>query len=245
MYVRYDPVFRHLTGSETGGPELGSVLAANGVTFFETPSLPGPLDQLAYNAEDNTLVWRQTLPTSCLLEDIETSDEDAAVPEIPELPNDAVVEPPVGTPLASGETYVTVRAPYCFDYRFRVRKWTTADEQKRLTAWAANRRWELMQLGATWEGHRVATDDVSQSRMTAAVLASQIMPQWETRWQFLDGSSATVNGPQVVQMALTAQAYVNNLFVTYNRIKDQIASGEITTEAQIEILFNLPAVEQP
>lgn len=241
MYVRYDPVLRHLTGSETGGPELAPVLAANGVTFFETPSLPGPLDQLAYNVEDNVLVWRTKLPEACRIESYQTDAIDAAVPEIPDLPEGGVVEPAIGTKLASGDTYVTVRAPYHLDHRFVIRRWTAEDRVNELIAWAANRRWELETVGAPFRGHRVDTDDRSKIMMMGSVMASQLTPGWSTKWQFKDGGSMVLNGADVAEMSLMAQGYVNGLFDLFGTIKEQIETGALTSEAEIEAAFNPPA----
>ncbi len=231
--VRYDPVMRHVTGSESGGPELPAILAANGVLFVQAPSIPGRMELLAID-EAGRFVVRRDLPEACRLDDFETSDPDATVPEIEGLPAGAVVEPPIGTRLASGDTYVEIRAPYHLFHRFVIHRWTADDEKGRLIAWAANRRWELETAGAPFRGHRVATDDRSKILMMGSVMASQMTPGWSTKWQFLDGGSLVLNGADVAAMSLGAQAYVNGLFDLFGTIKDAILAGTITTTDEIE-----------
>lgn len=243
MYVRYDPVFRHLTGSETGGPELGPILARDGVLFFETPALPGPLDTLAYDVENNAVVWRQKLPDGCFVASYETDAIDAVVPEIAELPDDAVVEPAIGTKLASGDTLITIRAPYCYEHRFTIRRRTAQDRKNELIAWAANRRWELEMAGAPFRGHRVDTDDRSKVMMMGSVMASQMTPGWSTKWQFKDGGSLVLTGADVAEMSLMAQSYVNGLFDLFGTIKEAIQAGEIISIEEIEVRFN-PSAEE-
>lgn len=238
MIACYDPIFRNLTATHSGGPELPATLRAAGIPFIEiNGALPGQLEMLAVD-DAGRLVIRQNLPEASRLADYTTADPDAAVPEIPELPEGGTVEPAVGAMLAPGDTFITIRAPYRLDHRFVIRRWTAEDESARLVAWATNRRWELMQLGAKWRGHTVATDDVAQGRMTAAVLAGQILPSWSAKWQFLDGSSAEVGVAEMVEIALAAQTYVNDLFTRFDAIKVEIRAGTITTEAEIEARFS-------
>ena len=40
--------------------------------------------------------------------------------------------------------------------------------------------------------------------MTGAILAAQILPTWQTKWQFLDGSSVLVKLPEIIEIALAA-----------------------------------------
>lgn len=240
MIVRFDPVMRCIVSTESGHPELASVLAEKGIHFVETPSIPGPIELLAVD-EFGGFVQRGLLPEECRLESYTTDDPEATVPAIPGLPEDAVVEPPVGTPLTSGDTYVTVRAPYCLDHRFVVHRWTDSDQKDALTSWAANHRWELETAGAPFRGYRVATDDRSKLMMVGSVIAAQMTPDYKTVWQFLDGS-LSLTGADVTEMSLMTQRWVNGLFDVFAEVRALIDSGEITSTSQISERF---AATQP
>ncbi|GJE78100.1 DUF4376 domain-containing protein [Methylorubrum suomiense] len=238
-FVRYDPVFLNLIGTESGAnpAALRQVLKDHGVAFVETDTLPAPMETLF--VEDGEFYLREELPEESRPADMHYAVA-ASVPKIP-LPDDGVTEPAAGTPLPSGETHVRVRAPRYLDHYFTIHVWTAEDVKRQLLAFAANRRWELMQLGADWRGHRVATDDVSQSRMTSAVLAGQMLPDWQTVWQFLDGSSALVKMPEMIEIAMAAQARVNELFVLYDGVKNKINDGTYTRTEEVEAAMTAEA----
>ncbi|MFG5121606.1 DUF4376 domain-containing protein [Methylorubrum sp. POS3] len=236
-FVRFDPVFRNLIGTESGidPAALRAVLREAGVSFVEVATLPGPMDAL-YVDDTGALAARIALPEESRPADIDSAVA-ISVPAIP-LPPGGVTEPAAGTVLPSGETHVRVRAPGTLDHWFTIRIWTAEDARRELLAYAAHRRWELETAGAPFRGHRVATDDRSKILMMSAVMAAGLTPGWSTRWQFLDGGALKLSGADVTAMSLSVQAYVNGLFGRFAAIKDAIEAGEITTTGEIEHRFD-------
>ena len=235
-FVRYDPIFRNLIGTESGvDPEaLRKVLETNGVTFIETDMVPGPLETL-YVGEDKQFHTRAELPASSRPADMQFAMK-ANVPQVP-LPPGGATEPAAGTPLPSGDSYVRVRAPGYLDHYFMCRVWTAEDAKNELLFYASNKRWELETAGAPFRGHLVATDDRSKLMMMSAVMAAGLVVNWSTTWQFLDGSSLKLNKADVTEMSLVVQAYVNSLFGTFATIKADIQAGGVTTRDQVDARF--------
>ncbi|MGY2048929.1 DUF4376 domain-containing protein [Methylobacterium sp. JK268] len=238
--ITYDPVFRNLTGTcaTTQPDEVATAMRAAGAALIahEGP-MPGSFEALYVDA-DGKLRLRKPLPDAIRLADL-TVDAAYTVPTFPDLPEAGVVEPPAGTVLPTGVTsQVRIRAPRYLDHVYHVHVWTPADEKASLLAWAANRRWELEQLGAPWQGHRVATDDRSKILLMGSVMAAQVTgASWSTVWEFVGGEGVRVTGADVTAMSLAVQDYVNRLFVIYDGIKGQIASGGITTTDAIKAAF--------
>ncbi|WP_170245986.1 DUF4376 domain-containing protein [Methylobacterium gnaphalii] len=208
-----------------------------GGPFIETDDpLPNHLD-LCGVGSDYRIVEMADLPESCRLPH-QTLDTATTVPEMPDLPEGGVVTPAPGTPIGSGTTYIDVRAPMHKRWQFSITVYTAEDAKNELIAYAANKRWELMQLGADWRGHKVSTDDTSQARMTSAIVATTIIPDWSTIWQFpIDGTSAPITKAELIEIAMAAQAYVNALFVAFEGIRVKIQAGEIAANDQVDAAF--------
>jgi hypothetical protein len=82
-FVRFDPVFRNLTGTESGidPAALRAVLREAGVSFVEVATLPGPMDEFWVD-DTGALAARIALP-----EESRPADIDSAVAmRVPAIP---------------------------------------------------------------------------------------------------------------------------------------------------------------
>jgi hypothetical protein len=105
-----------------------------------------------------------------------------------------------------------------------------------LLAHAAKRRWQAEVGGMTWNGWPVATDDRSQGKIQAEVLAVQLGKRADGEaWKFGDGEFRPLTNEQVEDMAGAARTHVANCFVAEGAIAALIASGGITAYAEIDV----------
>ena len=66
--------------------------------------------------------------------------------------------------------------------------------------------------GIEVNGLRVQTDDLSQSRLTAAALAAQLDPGATVRWKLATGAFVELTAPQIIALALAVRAHVQACF---------------------------------
>lgn len=85
--------------------------------------------------------------------------------------------------------------------------------ERRASALAAlkARRDQAMASGVTIGGVTVATDDLSQQRLTSAALAAQIDPNSVVNWKTADGF-VTLGAAQITPLALAVRGHVQACF---------------------------------
>lgn len=66
--------------------------------------------------------------------------------------------------------------------------------------------------GIEVEGLHVQTDDLSQSRLTAAALAARLDPGATVRWKLATGAFVELTAPQIIALALAVRAHVQACF---------------------------------
>ena len=66
--------------------------------------------------------------------------------------------------------------------------------------------------GIEVDGLHVQTDDLSQSRLTAAALAAQLDPGATVRWKLATGDFVELTAPQIIALALAVRAHVQACF---------------------------------
>ncbi|KQB15145.1 DUF4376 domain-containing protein [Rhodobacter capsulatus] len=66
--------------------------------------------------------------------------------------------------------------------------------------------------GIEHDGLRLQTDDLSQSRLTAAALAAQLDPALTLRWKLATGEFVALSAPQIIALALAVRAHVQACF---------------------------------
>ncbi|WP_444460320.1 DUF4376 domain-containing protein [Rhodobacter capsulatus] len=81
--------------------------------------------------------------------------------------------------------------------------------------------------GIEVDGLRVQTDDLSQSRLTAAALAVQLDPGSTVRWKLATGEFVVLTAPQIIALALAVRAHVQACF---NREADLAEAIRVTDD---------------
>lgn len=66
--------------------------------------------------------------------------------------------------------------------------------------------------GIEVDGLRLQTDDLSQSRLTAAALAARLDPALTLRWKLATGEFVHLSAPQIIALALAVRAHVQACF---------------------------------
>ncbi|SDG10738.1 protein of unknown function [Rhodobacter capsulatus] len=66
--------------------------------------------------------------------------------------------------------------------------------------------------GIEVDGLHVQTDDLSQSRLTAAALAARLDPGATVRWKLATGDFVDLTAPQIIALALAVRAHVQACF---------------------------------
>lgn len=66
--------------------------------------------------------------------------------------------------------------------------------------------------GIEVDGLRLQTDDLSQSRLTAAALAARLDPALPLRWKLATGDFVALSAPQIIALALAVRAHVQACF---------------------------------
>jgi len=106
-----------------------------------------------------------------------------------------------------------------------------------LLAYAADARWRLETGGITVAGVPVLTDDRSKLMIAGARLAAMADPAWTTPWHGADGGIYPLDAAAIVAISDAVSAHVQASFSTFATVKAAIASGAITTTAEIEAAF--------
>jgi len=106
-----------------------------------------------------------------------------------------------------------------------------------LKAYAAAVRYDKEVGGTTVSNAVYPTDRESQSKMTAAVVLSQVNPSAVFSWKVADGSFVSLDAPAILTVASTVGAFVGGCFATEGEVVASIDDGTITTLTQIEAAF--------
>ena len=80
--------------------------------------------------------------------------------------------------------------------------------------------------GIEVEGLRVQTDDLSQSRLTAAALAAQLDPESTVRWKTASGAFVVLSAAQIIAIALAVRSHVQSCFDREAELKAEIEAAE-------------------
>lgn len=88
------------------------------------------------------------------------------------------------------------------------------------------RRNAAMAAGITVAGLPIATDDVSQARITGAALAALADPSAEIRWKLPDGRFVELTAAQVLAIAGALRAHVQACFDREAELLAALAAGQ-------------------
>lgn len=116
-----------------------------------------------------------------------------------------------------------------------------AARTRRLAELAA-RRWQAESAGILVAGARVATDTVSQGKLTAAALAAVRDPAYTLTWKCADGAFVALDAPRILALADAARAYVQAAFDREAVLADAIAAAASQADlAAIDLDAGWPA----
>ena len=80
--------------------------------------------------------------------------------------------------------------------------------------------------GIEVEGLHVQTDDLSQSRLTAAALATRLDPGATVRWKTASGAFVVLSAAQIIAIALAVRSHVQSCFDREAELKAEIEAAE-------------------
>lgn len=106
-----------------------------------------------------------------------------------------------------------------------------------LADYAANARWRSEVGGVTVNGVTIATDDRSKVMLMGARITAAADPSFTTPWVAADGVTHQLTAAEVIAISDAVLAHVATCFATFDSVKTEIASGEITTAAEIDAAF--------
>lgn len=115
--------------------------------------------------------------------------------------------------------------------------WEASATRDALLRYAADRRWRLETGGIAVAGVPVLTDDRSKLMIAGARLAAMADPAWTTPWHGADGGIYPLDAAAIVAISDAVSAHVQASFSTFAAVKAAIASGTITTTAEIDAAF--------
>jgi hypothetical protein len=110
-----------------------------------------------------------------------------------------------------------------------------------LLNYAAEQRWRRETSGMTVAGVPILTDDRSKLMIAGARLAATAKPDWTTPWHGADGGTYVLDAAMIVAISDAVSAHVQASFATFATVKAAIASGTITTTAEIDAAFGFAA----
>lgn len=108
-------------------------------------------------------------------------------------------------------------------------------EKTRLIAYAADKRWRVETGGVIWQGHPIATDRESQSKLLVEFVAmgAGLRPD-PSPWKCAAGTWLTASNADMAAIIGAAQTHIRTAFAVERAVANEIAAGTITTRAQID-----------
>ncbi|PWB94942.1 hypothetical protein C5689_05740 [Methylosinus sporium] len=89
---------------------------------------------------------------------------------------------------------------------------TLAEAKREKRAALAERRWRAETAGATVLGMRMSTDERTQGKLTAAVVASVLDNSYAVNWKLADGTFVTFDHATLIAVAQGVRAHVQSCF---------------------------------
>lgn len=109
-------------------------------------------------------------------------------------------------------------------------------QKKSLQAYALSKRWRVETGGIEVGGMTVATDDRAKVMIQGARKGADEDPEFTADWD--DGADGvTLNAQQIIAISNAVLAHVQAVFSTYKTVKSSIASGSISSRAQVDAAF--------
>ncbi len=113
-----------------------------------------------------------------------------------------------------------------------------APTKPQLKAVAAAQRYRLEVAGVAWDGHIIATDRESQTKLLAEFVAiGAAMRADPSPWKFAGGEFDQLNNAQMAAVIVAARSHIADAFDREQNVITQIEAGTISTVAQVVAAF--------
>lgn len=108
-----------------------------------------------------------------------------------------------------------------------------------LIAYAARRRWEIIEAAHVDVGAAAVPADVTtRAVLTAAYIQAKADPAFAIDpWKISPGQYVTLTAPQIIAINDALTAYVQSMFVKNRAIDEAVAAGTITTTAEVDAAY--------
>lgn len=107
--------------------------------------------------------------------------------------------------------------------------------RNQLVTYAAKVRFDAQCAGIEFNGHMIGTAPASIAALVATVIPDS---QARAHWKAMDGTFMHLGRKELVAAANAANAHVQACFALEAKVLDDIESGAITTQAEIDARFN-------
>lgn len=126
--------------------------------------------------------------------------------------------------------------PFTFD--FATKQWVDSRtlEQMQALAWENMKslRSQKEAAGFSWDGSVFDSDQVSQSRITGAVLLAMMNPNFETTWILRDNSTRTLSASDILAVGAALGAHIAPIFPRSQELRLEIYAA--ATIAAVEAI---------
>lgn len=109
------------------------------------------------------------------------------------------------------------------------------DQKTTLREYAANKRWQVEIGGVAWDGHVVATDRESQTKLLAEFVAIGAGLRTDpSPWKFNDNYFPSLSNAEMASVIQAARSHIAAAFAVEKTLLAAIESGVITHTFQID-----------
>lgn len=115
------------------------------------------------------------------------------------------------------------------------------DARARMVDALRDRRNQAVYAGITYLGYPIATDDLTQQRITSAALSATVDPTVDFKWKVADGRFAVFTAAEMLALSRQMRDYIQVCFVHEANLLSDIEAATTTAELRaIDITANWP-----
>jgi hypothetical protein len=105
-----------------------------------------------------------------------------------------------------------------------------------LLAYSADKRWQTVTGGMTFNGMSIQTDDQTRQVLTSAVVLAQLNPATMVQWKSASGEFVELTADQIIAMGQMVASHTQYCYTTESNLSQQIQATPptVTTKAQID-----------
>lgn len=121
-----------------------------------------------------------------------------------------------------------------------IQSWSVTEHEpskEELIAYAKTKRWEHETGGINLNGISIATDSISQTKIIGARIAAESLENWSTVWDDSEGNRHIIDAENMILISNAVHDHVNNCFLIYAGIANDIDAGLLTKRSEIDGAF--------